>query len=79
MVLPSLLAAVSRPLRSQAVMRSPDTSQLGQRARPNEPRNPVQVVEHTLASFVALVAEENPLVVALGTDGIELVDGSNGC
>lgn len=39
--------------------------------------NPVQVVEHTLASFAALVAEGNPLVVALRTDGIELVDGSN--
>ena len=37
--------------------------------------NKVQVVEHTVSSFLALEAERSPLTAALRTDGIELVNG----
>jgi predicted nucleotidyltransferase len=36
--------------------------------------NPVQMVEHTIASFTALDAARSPLTTALRVDGVELVD-----
>ncbi len=39
--------------------------------------NPVQVVEHSIESFVLLVHERNPLVDAIRRDGIALTDVSN--
>jgi predicted nucleotidyltransferase len=38
--------------------------------------NPVQIVEHTVASFLALDARQTPLTKALRADGIDLVDRS---
>jgi predicted nucleotidyltransferase len=38
--------------------------------------NPVQIVEHTRASFLALEAARSSLTNALRVEGIELVDGS---
>jgi predicted nucleotidyltransferase len=39
--------------------------------------NPVQVVEHTVATFSALIADHNPLVDAIRRDGIALTEASD--
>ena len=39
--------------------------------------NPVQVVEHSVTTFSALVSEHNPLVDAIRRDGIALTDASD--
>ena len=54
-------------------------AQLGQLAKDvgRMTGNPVQIVEHTRDSFVALLESDSALTINLQADGRELVEGSS--